>query len=44
MEDPVVERKSSDAVQDAVRYRLQIDEKAKETERLLAQVSNKELR
>jgi hypothetical protein len=44
MEDPVVERKSSDAVQDAVRYRLQIDEKAKETERLLAQVSKKELR
>ena len=41
LEDPVVKRKSFEEVQDSVRYRLKLDEKNKETERLMALVNQK---
>lgn len=44
MEDPVENHKPFEEVQDSVRYRLKLDEKTKETERLLAQVSKKEVK
>ena len=44
MEDPVENHKPFEEVQDSVRYRLKLDEKNKETERLLAQVSKKEVK
>jgi peptidyl-prolyl cis-trans isomerase C len=44
MEDPVVTRKTFDEVQESVKYRLKLDEKNKETQRLLALVSKKEVK
>jgi len=44
MEDPVVNHKTFEEVEESVRYRLKLDEKNKETERLLASVSKKEIK
>lgn len=44
MEDPVVNHKSFDEVQESVRYRLKLDEKNKETVRLMALVNPKEVK
>jgi peptidyl-prolyl cis-trans isomerase C len=44
MEDPVENRKTFEEVEESVRYRLKLDEKNKETERLLALVAKKEIK
>lgn len=44
LEDPVVNRKTFEEVEESVRYRLKLEEKNKETERLLAAVSKKEIK
>jgi hypothetical protein len=44
MEDPVENHKSFTEVEESVRYRLKLDEKARETQRLLTLVSRKELK
>ncbi|HEX6398605.1 MAG TPA: peptidyl-prolyl cis-trans isomerase, partial [Steroidobacteraceae bacterium] len=44
LEDPVVNHKPFAEVEESVRYRLKVDEKNKETQRLLALVSKKEVK
>jgi peptidyl-prolyl cis-trans isomerase C len=44
LEDPVVNHKAYAEVEESVKYRLKLDEKNKETERLLALVSKKEVK
>ena len=44
LEDPVVNHKAFAEVEESVKYRLKLDEKNKETERLLALVSKKEVK
>src|SRR5688572_19749732 len=44
LEDPVVNHKTFQEVEESVRYRLKLEEKTKETQRLLALVSKKEIK